>query len=64
MANYAEDANYKKMYLTLLDSTENAINELIQAQRSCEKMYIQETEQNITMLSSEDKDQTNLFDGE
>ncbi len=58
----ANNANYKKMYLTLLNSTENAINELIEAQRSCEKMYIEQGEQNITVLTNED--QTNLFDGE
>lgn len=33
-------ANYKQMYLTLLDATEKAINELISAQRACEELYI------------------------
>ena len=33
-------ADYKQMYLTLLDATENAINELISAQRACEELYI------------------------
>ncbi len=28
------------MYLTLLDATEKAINELISAQRACEELYI------------------------
>lgn len=30
-------ADYKQMYLTLLDATEKAINELISAQRACEE---------------------------
>lgn len=33
-------ADYKQMYLTLLDATEKAINELISAQRACEELYI------------------------
>ena len=32
-------ADYKQMYLTLLDATEKAINELISAQRACEELY-------------------------
>ena len=32
--------NYKQMYLTLLDATEKAINELVSAQRACEELYI------------------------
>lgn len=32
--------DYKQMYLTLLDATEKAINELISAQRACEELYI------------------------
>ena len=33
-------ADYKQMYLTLLDATEKAINELVSAQRACEELYI------------------------
>jgi hypothetical protein len=33
-------ADYKKMYLKLLDSTEKAINELIVAQSMCEEIYV------------------------
>ncbi len=33
-------ADYKQMYLTLLDATEKAINELISAQRACEEIYV------------------------
>ena len=33
------------MYLTLLDATEKAINELISAQRACEELYISSSEE-------------------
>ena len=33
-------ADYKQMYLTLLDATERVMNELISAQRACEEIYI------------------------
>ena len=41
-------ADYKQMYLTLLDATEKAINELVSAQRACEELYIfsEESEEN------------------
>ena len=32
-------ADYKQMYLTLLDATEKAINELISVQRACEEIF-------------------------
>ncbi len=38
-------ADYKQMYLTLLDATEKAINELISAQRACEELYVLSTEE-------------------
>ncbi len=38
-------ADYKQMYLTLLDATEKAINELVSAQRACEEQYILSTEE-------------------
>ena len=38
-------ADYKMMYLTLLDATEKAINELISAQRACEELYIFSSEE-------------------
>ena len=37
-------ADYKQMYLTLLDATEKAINELISAQRACEEIFIHSSE--------------------
>jgi hypothetical protein len=33
-------ADYKQMYLTLLDATEKAIEQLVSAQRACEELYI------------------------
>ena len=39
-------ADYKQMYLTLLDATEKAINELISAQRACEELYVFSEEDN------------------
>ncbi len=38
-------ADYKQMYLTLLDATEKAINELVSAQRACAELYILSTEE-------------------
>ena len=37
--------DYKQMYLTLLDATEKAINELISAQRACEEIFIHSSDQ-------------------
>lgn len=34
-------ADYKQMYLKLLDATESAMEMLIAAQRQCEEIYIQ-----------------------
>ena len=41
-------ADYKQMYLTLLDATEKAINELVSAQRACEEIYIHSTAEEET----------------
>ena len=38
-------ADYKQMYLTLLDATEKAINELISAQRACEEIFVHSSDQ-------------------
>ncbi len=53
--------DYKQMYLTLLDATEKAINELVSAQRACEELYIMSAEEEdraekaeIIKLSKED----------
>lgn len=42
--------DYKQMYLTLLDATEKAINQLVSAQRACEELYV---------LSSEEEEKAN-----
>ena len=36
--------DYKKMYLTMLRATEDAINILIAAQQACEELYLRDTE--------------------
>ncbi len=46
-------ANYKQMYLTLLDATEKAINELISAQRACEELYILSTQEEENVKKAE-----------
>ena len=33
-------ADYKQMYMKLMDATENAMEILIAAQRQCEEIYI------------------------
>ncbi len=33
-------ADYKQMYLTLLDATEKAMELLIEAQQKCEELYV------------------------
>lgn len=38
-------ADYKTMYIKLLKATENAVNEIINAQRFCEELYIRSTEE-------------------
>ncbi len=37
-------ADYKKMYVTMVDAAEKAMDLLIEAQRQCEELYI-ETEE-------------------
>ncbi len=45
--------DYKKMYLTLVKASEEAIELLIAAQRECEELYISGQEPNITILPTE-----------
>lgn len=33
-------ADYKQMYLTLLDGVEKAINVLVDTQKACEEIYV------------------------
>lgn len=35
-----DNANYKEMYLTMMRATEKAIRILIEAQQTCEEMYL------------------------
>lgn len=42
--------DYKKMYLTLLQASEDAINLLIKAQRECEELHLSAQEVEITVL--------------
>ena len=46
---------YKQMYLTLLDATEKAMEQLIAAQRACEELYVlaAEEEQNVITLHND-----------
>ena len=37
--------DYKKMYLTLLNASEEAINTLIAAQQECEELYLDSDEE-------------------
>lgn len=39
-------ADYKQMYLTLLDEVENTINRLTAIQKACEELYIDTCEHN------------------
>lgn len=44
--------DYKEMYLTMVDATEDVINTLIQAQRRCEELYISSSEPEIRVLET------------
>ena len=55
-------ADYKQMYLTLLDATEKAMAILIESQKKCEEIYISSEQPNdehpkaqIIELISQDK---------
>lgn len=45
--------DYKKMYLTLVKATEEAVDLLVAAQRECEELYISSEELQITLLLTE-----------
>ena len=47
--------DYKEMYFTLFRASEQAIDTLIQAQRMCEELYLDEQESDSKIVS--------LFDG-
>ena len=48
-------ADYRQMYLTLLEATEKAINELISAQRACEELYILSEEAEESSSNNENR---------
>ena len=45
--------DYKEMYLTLFRATEQAINTLIDAQPTCEELYIGQPESDLIVLPPE-----------
>ena len=47
--------DYKEMYLTLFRASEEAINLLIAAQRTCEELYISQSEPKLTVLPLEEQ---------
>lgn len=47
--------DYKKMYLTMFQASEDAINLLIQAQRRCEELYMASPEPDIKALEHENR---------
>ena len=47
-------ADYKQMYFKLLDASEKIINELIEAQRACEEIYIATTEDEDNKVQRKD----------
>lgn len=44
-------SDYKEMYFKLFRASEQAINTLIQAQRECEELYINQPEPDLKVLS-------------
>ncbi|MBO5873226.1 MAG: hypothetical protein J6Q56_03380 [Clostridia bacterium] len=48
-------ADYKQMYLTLLDGVEKAMETLISAQRACEELYIDTVEEEKVISADFDK---------
>lgn len=50
--------DYKEMYFHLFRATEKAINILIQAQQSCEEIYMDATETEIVIFPSAPEQQS------
>jgi hypothetical protein len=55
---------YKEMYLKLFQSSERAINTLIQAQRECEELYISQPEPDLKVLSISSSENENSMEKE
>lgn len=49
-------ADYRQMYLDLLQATEEAIQSLIEAQRKCEEMYMAAPETPLAVILASDKE--------
>ncbi len=49
-------ADYKTMYYTMMQASEKAIRILIQAQRQCEEIYLNQKEPSLTLLPMGKKD--------
>lgn len=51
--------DYKKMYLTMCQATEEAINLLIAAQQTCEELYLDEPVPELKILPISENDPRN-----
>ena len=51
MSDYAD---YKTMYYTMMQASEKAIRILIEAQRQCEEIYLNQREPSLTLLPIKD----------
>lgn len=47
--------DYKKMYLRMFRASEEAINLLIQAQRECEELFLEDTGPKLTLLPPQEE---------
>ncbi len=47
--------DYKKMYLTMFQASEDAINLLIKAQQACEELYMSSPETEIKALEQKNR---------
>ena len=47
--------DYQKMYLTMFQASEEAINLLIKAQRECEELYIASPESEVKLLEHKNR---------
>ena len=48
--------DYKEMYLHLMRETEKSIRILVEAQRECERLYLEAEEPQITLLAFKQDD--------
>ena len=48
-------ADYKTMYYTMMQASEKAIRILIEAQRQCEQIYLNQKEPSLTLLPKKEK---------